>query len=309
MQQSDFKPFSKALYALGEVFGRQLTETVINVYFKTFADFTIEEFESACYKAINECKFFPKPVELRQLIEGSADERAQAAWTFIEDLRAKVGYYSSVWIEDAALSQALADTFGGWISFCDSMHQVFDSESGRQIAGYSDEMKRAKQKEFIINYNRALKFPRRSERYHVGHTERENRNAVGSWKRGLFPDGVFYQPLGLIIGGEIATVSLPCAAYTAQLTAGAREQLEAHPIGLLNAVGHERPKQIAPAPKDVDQNQSALVTSERFEAKRVAAEAVKRFEPIEMTEEEKDRRMSILREQARLLTADTVKDA
>jgi hypothetical protein len=226
-KESDSAQFGALMAALCTTFDRQPSRLLIETYFNALADLTIEQVGRAAQLAISSCRFFPKPIELRELVESSPDDRAQAAWALLEEARAKVGYWVSVWFDDdPAMAQALTDTFGGWLAFCDQMHMVFSEETGRQIGGLSAEMQRAKQKEFLANYRRAVKAPRRIERYQPGKHETDNRATVAGWQRTNFPDGRFSQPLGILTGGEVRVISVAFDSTTAQLCDDARLMLE-----------------------------------------------------------------------------------
>lgn len=304
MTDDDRDWFADQMEGLGLTFDKEVSAPLCEIYFRALGEFDRSEIQRAVDQSVTTLTFFPKPAELIRLIEGTPEEASQGAWVSLENARAKIGYWQSLWIEDPALSQSLLDTFGGWLAFCDSMHVVCDSETGRQIAGLSPEMQRAKQKEFAVNYARAKKNPRNVSRYHAGRCESENRNAVGGWKRGMFPDGSFYQPVGILTGDSVQSVSLPFDALTGQLTEGAKMELESNSVGLLAAVKDQkaigtRPQRLIEAKTSQPQN---LITREQFEAARVGA--MERIAQPSMSDEQLEERRRLLQEQARKLLED-----
>lgn len=71
---TDDQRFRKNLTGLGELFGREITKTLASLYWRLFTDWTDDQFETACQMAANQLKFFPKPAELRELVQGQNPE-------------------------------------------------------------------------------------------------------------------------------------------------------------------------------------------------------------------------------------------
>jgi len=80
MTPNDQSQFIRLLRTLAEVYDRKLTDGVVELYLSVLRDLSIEQLTRACDVASRECKFFPKPVELRELVQDSATERAERAW-------------------------------------------------------------------------------------------------------------------------------------------------------------------------------------------------------------------------------------
>ncbi len=62
--------FLDAFATLCEVFGKKPTKLMLEVYFRVLQDFAIADVEQAISRAIGQCKFFPKPAELKEFIAG-----------------------------------------------------------------------------------------------------------------------------------------------------------------------------------------------------------------------------------------------
>jgi hypothetical protein len=56
--------FITAFATLCEVLGKEISKLGTEAYFKLLEQFTIEEVEAGITRALAECKFFPKPIEL-----------------------------------------------------------------------------------------------------------------------------------------------------------------------------------------------------------------------------------------------------
>ena len=57
--------FAHIMAALGEVFGKEMTTTQLELYYEVLDDVPIERIEENAYKHIRNGIFFPKPIELR----------------------------------------------------------------------------------------------------------------------------------------------------------------------------------------------------------------------------------------------------
>ena len=71
--------------------------------------------QQACYRAIRECKFVPKPAELREFIFGKVEDRGLLAWADVLK-HTGVGGYAHVDFEDRVINAAIR-SLGGWPDF------------------------------------------------------------------------------------------------------------------------------------------------------------------------------------------------
>lgn len=137
MTDSDRPRFSVALVALADVFGGELSATSQALYFAALADLSWEALQLGFRRAVAECRFLPRPVELRELAVGpaeSSEDQTECAWLAWRHAAQRVGSYESLWFADRALAATLDAMFGGWPEAC--------------VAEFSDEMWAAKRKEF-----------------------------------------------------------------------------------------------------------------------------------------------------------------
>jgi hypothetical protein len=58
----------RALAMLAEVFGESLTPARLAVYDQALDDLAAPDIKTACDRALRECKYFPRPAELRELV-------------------------------------------------------------------------------------------------------------------------------------------------------------------------------------------------------------------------------------------------
>ena len=113
MIESDRPAFGEALAILAETLGEELSATKVRGYFEAMRDLDIEVVIDAMRYCLGHCKFFPKPVELRDAAEGSVEDQAALAWTWMLRALEDVGTYQSVDFGDPVL-HAVIDALGGW---------------------------------------------------------------------------------------------------------------------------------------------------------------------------------------------------
>lgn len=110
----DYKRFCGMMNTLGEVFDKQMSKLLLEVYWKALAPFSDQEAEAAFSKAMVTCTFFPKPVELIEFISGSLSDRSLLAWEKFTKALAEVGVYQSVQFDDPVI-HSVVELMGGWI--------------------------------------------------------------------------------------------------------------------------------------------------------------------------------------------------
>lgn len=166
MKPEDARHFAQLMAVLGETFSKDVSPKLIDIYFKAFERWPIEAFEQAVNQAVMTCKFFPKPVELIELLEGTPDdqrERGELAWRQLWKALA-CGTYRSLFCEDRVLAETVRQVIGGWMEA--GMLPRPESEQGP--------MYRARQKEFVAAYVSLAKRGGSFDPYLIGRTEAEN---------------------------------------------------------------------------------------------------------------------------------------
>jgi len=114
VNSSDKKQLIDALTCLGEAFGRKITDVTVRVYQMALEDLPIGDVMRACKRAALEMKFFPKPVELRELAGVlSPAARAAFAWEAFSKANDQHGYYASVDFDDPIINATIRN-LGGW---------------------------------------------------------------------------------------------------------------------------------------------------------------------------------------------------
>lgn len=206
MTKNDRKEFLKLCTLMSQAFDKPMSEALIDIYFDSLKDFDIEQIDSAVKQSIASKKFMPKVAELRELIEGSREDKAELAWRTFLDLVKFEGAYPSLQVYDGPMGYAI-DCMGGWQTAC------------TKLGAASPEMVANLEKNFKASYK--LGQMRAEEpRYLIGEVEANNRN-LGAWK-----EPTVAQPVCLLWPGKIQKATMPLEVATGRLTAEARLALQ-----------------------------------------------------------------------------------
>jgi len=112
MRGEDRPEFRDILAGMSEIFGKEISRIGMRFYFEALSEFPIEDVRRAAGEAIRTLKFFPRPVELIELIRGSDRQYAAEAWRLVcEHVR------SGRWRRDTTGNQELEQAvrlMGGW---------------------------------------------------------------------------------------------------------------------------------------------------------------------------------------------------
>jgi hypothetical protein len=120
MTEMDRPAFAEAMLTLCETFNEPLSDVKVEAYFGALNDSDIGAVLGACRHALRSCKFFPRPVELREFITGSAEDAAEQAWAAVLGEIRRVGYIGRPNLEPRAL-RAVNELWGGWQRLCETL--------------------------------------------------------------------------------------------------------------------------------------------------------------------------------------------
>lgn len=215
MTNKDRPEFAKLCALLSQVFEKQMSEVLIDIYFDSLKDFDIEQVTSAVHQAIKSRKFMPKVAELRELIEGGAEDRAAIAWTLFMEAVSN-SEQPSIQFSDKAMATAMDAVFGGWTQAC-----------GILSASCSDEMVAHYQKAFLKQYAAARASNRNALLYRPGLSEMSLREGGATWAARM---PTLHQPVIYVGSERIITLRLPFDVERGQLAAEARAMLDKEPL-------------------------------------------------------------------------------
>lgn len=129
MNDADKREFVKELVMVGEMFDKTLTEGLVELYFETLKDLSLDQIKSAISHIANTATFFPKPVDFRNATGGNTELQALTAWEKTRKAVRSVGRYESVEFDDPVIHSVII-LMGGWEGFCGI--EGYDSEKWQQ---------------------------------------------------------------------------------------------------------------------------------------------------------------------------------
>jgi hypothetical protein len=116
MTDGDRPEFLKIVTAMSEMYQRDCSAAVIDLYFQALSDLAIEQVEAAVVSLLKTAKFMPRPAEIREIIEGPPPKTspAERAWVRLLEMTKACYECNRVECDDPALAKALKVVFGFW---------------------------------------------------------------------------------------------------------------------------------------------------------------------------------------------------
>lgn len=122
MLKEDHSAFGKMMLTVGELYGKDVTPTMITLYFRALEEFALKEVGRAFnlhVKNPDNGQFFPKPADLIRLLNGNTESQGLLAWSKVMDGIRRVGAWRSVSFDDPIIHLVIVD-MGGWPKLCDT---------------------------------------------------------------------------------------------------------------------------------------------------------------------------------------------
>lgn len=120
MTPDDAPRFAELMLALSETFNEPVSAIRAEMYCDALRDLPIASVEHAVRLAVKSKTFFPKPAELRELVEGSAQEGAEAAWMQFVAAVSRFGYTRIPDLPEPVM-ETVRVVFGNWKAACGSL--------------------------------------------------------------------------------------------------------------------------------------------------------------------------------------------
>lgn len=166
MLPQEFDDFTIILDQLAEMHRHQISVGLKKLYFAALSPFSLEQIQEAAIFLAQDSKWFPKPADFVEAIDGNPQSKAENAWSlFVEAVR-RGGYMKSLYCANAALVFAICRVFGGWFAACTSLPPV------------DDPMFAAHKKTFVLMYAEGQR-QRAAVHYLPGRAEIENASNGG----------------------------------------------------------------------------------------------------------------------------------
>lgn len=142
MVDDDAEVFSLQMLALAEIYKREVSVTLMRIYFDALQEYAIGDVVQAIARHIrhpDQGQYFPKPADLIRMLEGDTHGQALQAWKVAVDAAIQYSPYVTVQFADAIIGIVIEE-MGGWQDFY----------------GWSDKEMPFKQQEFCLRYRQHL---------------------------------------------------------------------------------------------------------------------------------------------------------
>jgi hypothetical protein len=284
----DAERFAELLRVVGEFYDVTVSPMRVTIFFGALQQYDWDIVREAFNRFLQteSSKFgFPKPIHIKEIIEGTESERDANVWLALEEAIRMIGVWQSLIVADPALADAVIRVWGSWIACCE-----FRSSADNILWN-------SKRKDFVAAYRIALKQPRaaRDPVLLAGYCEAQNRLGGFSLKRSYY--GV------ILLDGKVESRYLDVDTATG---------LPAMPLATVLALPAPTRRALLPKPEEdselsADDARAALeatmrAVSERVKGfpKRTVLDEVSKWDPDEYDAA----RRELLREQARIINAE-----
>ncbi len=121
MTRADMPQLAQILAMLAETFNEPVSELRAEGYYIALEDLEIDRINRGALESLKVCRFFPRPVEIRDLVLGTPEERAQREWDQLVFEVRRVGYIGEPKILDDITLEIISTTWGGWKRLCETL--------------------------------------------------------------------------------------------------------------------------------------------------------------------------------------------
>jgi len=109
--------FKEYMATLCELHDRTLSVMLTDLYWKVLEPFTDQQCESAFKEIIYSSRFFPKPADFIETLQGTKKNKATASWLVVLESVKRIGNYQSVKFADQVI-HSVVQAMGGWPELC-----------------------------------------------------------------------------------------------------------------------------------------------------------------------------------------------
>ncbi len=115
--------FLQRFIGLCQFFGIEADEFRTQIYFRALNPYPVQDVVQGVDKAISKCRFFPRPVELLEFIEGKVEDRAEVEAGKVYQAIVEVSGSKAVVFDDPVTAAVVARGFGGWARLCSTLKE------------------------------------------------------------------------------------------------------------------------------------------------------------------------------------------
>jgi len=121
MRIEDREPFAQMLAATFELYGKEISESVLMVWWSSMERFDLDVVREALSRHVlnpDSGQYLPKPADVVRELQGSKIDRALVASAELLRAVQSVGAWESVSFLDPIINKVVSE-MGGWPSFCE----------------------------------------------------------------------------------------------------------------------------------------------------------------------------------------------
>lgn len=118
MKHEDRPDFCDLMTAVGEYYGREISDGLLSMYWQGLERFEIGSLREALNRHIqnpDSGQFMPKISDIVRMLQGSTQDSALIAWAKVDRAVRTVGTYESVVFDDSVIHRVISD-MGGWVN-------------------------------------------------------------------------------------------------------------------------------------------------------------------------------------------------
>jgi len=118
MTPRDKPEFAALMAALGDYYGRELSDAVIGMYWQGLERYDIAAVREALNRHMQNPdtgQFMPKIADVARMLAGTTQDAALVAWAKVDQAVRRIGGYADVVFDDALIHRVLHD-MGGWMA-------------------------------------------------------------------------------------------------------------------------------------------------------------------------------------------------
>lgn len=116
MTADDTPRLAQFLAVIAEAFNEPVSELRAEAYLIALDDISIDALESVGKRALN-LQYFPRPADLRRLVEGTPEQESELAWLSVLSEVRRVGYTGQPLLS-AASAETVRLMWGTWAHLC-----------------------------------------------------------------------------------------------------------------------------------------------------------------------------------------------
>lgn len=114
MNANDYPRFCSIVYGLAEVYGREISENGVKLWWGVLAPYNIDDVARAARDLMLTSPKMPLPADVVKRISGDPDQKAEVEASKVLEAIKRIGPYRSVAFDDEITTAVVLRSFGSW---------------------------------------------------------------------------------------------------------------------------------------------------------------------------------------------------